>query len=317
MSRVLKLSQSDYRIQVQSGGSIILDTGTASGTVTITGDLDVKGSTTTVESVNTTIKDNILQLNFGQTGNGISSTLDYRAGIQIGRGTYSDAQLVFDELIQHYDPATGTEQPGTFVFRTIDGKMSGIAVGSIANDGTSNIYFDLQNNDKILSVVNTINYEDRVTHDNDIPNRKFITNYVSATAGQADVDNIHKNNGILEVSRVAAGSSVVQVFIDTALRASVTSAGLNVDTINIFGHTIRNTGLLNTLMLTSDVNIVEIQGVLALNDQLSAPSTLPNTTQIYSSSTIGPGKSGLYFTNTAVTDELVAKNRALLLSMLF
>jgi len=41
MSRILKVSQSDYRLQVQSGGSIVLDTGTSTGTVIITGNLDV------------------------------------------------------------------------------------------------------------------------------------------------------------------------------------------------------------------------------------------------------------------------------------
>ena len=40
-SKILALPNSDYTVKVQSGGTITLDTGLASGTVTVTGNLVV------------------------------------------------------------------------------------------------------------------------------------------------------------------------------------------------------------------------------------------------------------------------------------
>ena len=68
MSKVLRITDGDYRVIVDNGvsGKIILDTTSGSdtprGTVVVTGDLEVKGTTTTVESTVTTIADNILNL---------------------------------------------------------------------------------------------------------------------------------------------------------------------------------------------------------------------------------------------------------------
>ena len=81
MSRITRVD-GDYRIQVSNGGNIILDTSNSAisssiGSVTIYGNLDVIGAVSYIESTNTEIKDNILQLNYGQTGNGIGITNGY------------------------------------------------------------------------------------------------------------------------------------------------------------------------------------------------------------------------------------------------
>ena len=110
MSRVLQVSDANYRVKVQSGGKIFLDTGTNTGDVIITGNLTVRGNTTTVDTANMTIEDNIILLNKGETGgSGITET---KSGIQIQRSensesaTFPDAQLVFDESKYYWDPIT-------------------------------------------------------------------------------------------------------------------------------------------------------------------------------------------------------------------
>ena len=45
MSKILKVSESDYRLKVVSGGNITLDTGANTGVVTITGSLVYKAIT--------------------------------------------------------------------------------------------------------------------------------------------------------------------------------------------------------------------------------------------------------------------------------
>jgi tRNA splicing ligase len=46
----------DYRIQTKTNGQLILDTGLNTGTVVITGSLDVRGTTTVVQATNASIK---------------------------------------------------------------------------------------------------------------------------------------------------------------------------------------------------------------------------------------------------------------------
>ena len=317
MPRVLKVSQSDYKVQVRDGGNIILDTGPSYGLVTITGNLDVRGTTTTVESTNTTIKDNIIYVNYGQTGNGIGSALDFQAGVQIDRGNYADAMIVFDEQVTHFDPIALDNVNGSFVLKTSDGNLSALQVGTITIDGSAHLQFDLQNSDNILTIVNSTDYSDRVVNDDDIPNRKFVTDYVSATGGTANVTNIHYPLvGTPELSRVQATSSAVEVIVSSGLRGKFDSLGLTVNNVNIVNNTIKNIST-SQLLLTANSNLVEVDSVFALSNQVSTPSPIAGKNKIYSKAVVGPGKSGIFFTNSTTSDELVAKNRALLFSMLF
>jgi hypothetical protein len=332
MSRILNISESDYRLRVQSGGTITLDVGTGNpttGTVVITGNLDVKGTTTTVESTNTTVADNILSLNFGATGDGISAALDYQSGINIGRGSRPDAQLVFNEQVSHYDPNTNTTLPGTFVFKTNDQALTGIQVASISTSLGTNLVFDMQNTTSILKIANATNYEARVLADNDIPNKKYVNDYVSATGGYANVDNFHYLLAPNQ-TRGQAYNNHIDFTVMNSLRASITVNGLVVDDITTYGFLIKSTGASNLTLQSAITNEVEINSILDLDNQsvLSSGSVAVGKTKIYASATAGAGKTGLYFLNKrsgepgqsineTVNDELVAKNRALLFSMLF
>ena len=120
MSRLLKVSEGNYRVTVQNGGDITLDA-TPSGTITVIGNLNVSGATTTVSSTQTLLADNILILNQGQTGNGISSTVGYVSGIEVERGNYSAAQWLFNETLPHWNStplsltATATTSTGNLI----------------------------------------------------------------------------------------------------------------------------------------------------------------------------------------------------------
>ena len=86
-SKFLKIG-GDYKISTESGGIITLDTGNEVGQVVITGDLVVEGESTVVETTNMTIEDNIILLNQGETGNGI--TRGGQAGLEIENGIVVD-----------------------------------------------------------------------------------------------------------------------------------------------------------------------------------------------------------------------------------
>jgi hypothetical protein len=321
MSKILKVSQSNYRLQTQSGGTITLDTGTSAGTVIVTGNLNVKGTTTTVESTNTTVTDNILQLNFGQTGSGISSVLGYQSGIEIVRGSLSNAQLLFNEQLTYYSTASSSNVSGAFVLKTVAGALGGLRLSTIGNDGSTDFVIDMQNGTRAILVGNSPNYDTYVTNDNHLINRKYLTSYVTATSGMAVVDRLYFASGGTYTS--STSPTLIQAFgadikfsINQVLKASLSSTGFVVNNVNINSDTVTNTT--NNLILTATNNNVQVSAVLNLDDQISTPASVSGKTKMYSSSVLGPGRTGVYFTNNTITtpDELISRNRAVLLSIL-
>lgn len=354
MSRIVKVSESDYRLVVRTGGTITLDTGydtLADGpipqpqnTVVITGDLLVLGETTTVNTTNLDIEDNIIRLNVGENPAhpGVS---EGTSGIQIDRGSLDDAQFLWDETVTHYDPLTTSNTPGTYVFKTANGALQGIQTNSVVTAGTTDLTFDLKNGANVIRIANNdaASYASRLLadinatgHDNDIPNRKFVTSYVAAVGGSAAVSHIQYPASATpgtEQSAVQSLSTSVRFLINQSQRAQITANGLDVDYVNVFGSTITGTNNSYNLILTAANNNVEVNAVLNLDNQAAAPSVPSGKTKMYSKSVPGTGRSGLYISNSGLLnirtwdsgtlayvtgrDELVVKNRALLFSMIF
>ena len=78
--------------------------------LTIDGNLVVTGTTASVESTNSTLKDNIIVLNQGETGAGVTLV---NAGLEIDRGTADNAQLVWDEVTDTWQMKLGSTVVGT------------------------------------------------------------------------------------------------------------------------------------------------------------------------------------------------------------
>jgi hypothetical protein len=68
---------------------------TISDDLTVTGDLTVQGSLTSIETTNTAITDNVIVLNKGETGAGVSSTF---SGFEVDRGTESNVSFLWDDV---------------------------------------------------------------------------------------------------------------------------------------------------------------------------------------------------------------------------
>jgi hypothetical protein len=93
----------------RTSGNLIIQTPTRTGVnsnitldtdfVYITGNLNVRGNTTVINSNIQTITDNILTLNSGETGNGVS-TLGTTSGIEIDRGIApgGNVQIIWNEV---------------------------------------------------------------------------------------------------------------------------------------------------------------------------------------------------------------------------
>jgi len=356
MSRVLKVSSSDYRLQVQNGGNIILDTGPSAGTVTITGNLDVMGTQTNIASTSSTLVDNIIQLNYnsdsGQLYSGaglpLSAPIYGQSGIEMWRGTQNAAQFVFSEQVYHYDPTQtnaingdayiGTHNiKGTFQLKTrlpsssnpsTGTYLDGLQLRTIVNDSTQDLFFDMQGGTFALGIVNSTNYESRIGsenggNDNQIPNVQYIKSYVSASSGVANVSLIHYplTGSYNTVARTT--NSSIDFLVGGQLKAQVTAGGFEVNNVLLSSDTITNVSV-NNLTLTATNNHVEVNAILNLDNQSTdVTSPLSTSTQIYTKAAEGPGRTGIYFTNNTAygalsynNDELVSKNRAVLLSIL-
>lgn len=240
MSRIVKISNGDYKVVVGSGvtpANIVLDTTGQSanpasyGSVTIKGNLDVIGTTTYVESTNSYVKDVIFELNYdpNDVNSGISAANNYRSGIQINRGVLSAAQFIYDESVTHYDPALGTSAPGSFVARTADGVLTSVQLAAVGTQAGFDINFDLNNTTNVLSIargiatVGSVPYYARVTQDDHIPNKKYVTNYVAAGAfqpGVADVNQLYVADTLIR----AFDSSVSATRIATLTSANISGA---------------------------------------------------------------------------------------------
>ena len=121
-----------------SGTAISIGHSTSETTVndnlTVTGDLTVNGATTTVDTTNTTVKDNLLELNSGASSNSNDS------GIIIQRGsTGNDALFIWDESEDKFALGTTTDNAsstgnlnmttGTLV-ANIEGNVTGNVTGN-------------------------------------------------------------------------------------------------------------------------------------------------------------------------------------------
>jgi len=131
-------------------------------TIVIDGNLTVSGTTTSVETTNSTITDNIIVLNQGETGAGITAG---SSGIEIERGSATNVSIVYDDSVDAFkvllgagltniraaDPVDNTDvATKSYVDSSVG---SGLTVGGIdtsvqfnnggsALDGDSNFTYD-------------------------------------------------------------------------------------------------------------------------------------------------------------------------------
>jgi len=220
MPKIIRTTDTDYRIITGDGGTITLDTtnatGNLSGTVVVKGDLEVNGGTTTIESIIATIDDNILLLSAGNTSSGLPVSLDRprSSGIEIERGSLANSRWVYDDGI-------GWDLGGVTGIGAWIGTQGDIGAEQILPIKTSGIVSDhnlyVDTNDGVISVSGTNNYElkiwnydngvitpdpitNEITQDDDnIPNAKAVRDIVDYSLATVVIDKIQEDNSSIEV----------------------------------------------------------------------------------------------------------------------
>ena len=118
-----------------SGNYTIDPTGTFSvlANTTITGDLTVTGTQTTISSTDLAIKDRMIVLNQGETGAGITGTY---AGIEVERGSATNVVLRFNETTDTWQFTNNGSTYGDILSTKLTGDLD--TNGYNLTSGTSN-----------------------------------------------------------------------------------------------------------------------------------------------------------------------------------
>ena len=324
MSKYLNVPNGNYKVSVQTGGTIYLDTGLDTGTVEISGNLLVRGNQTTVNTAQLDIEDNIITLNSGETGAGI--TLN-DAGIKINRGTLPDSFFKYDEDVAGFIAIDEASQLISLATNEIDSRSQNLTL----NAGTSTV-----------NVSPTVDYEQKVftyaageltgynaAKADVIPNTQAVVDYVAynfanvflSQIGDGDVT---KSSIIIADFENSGVDSVITFAIDGNTVSRLYADRWEFDDLRFTGSVIDTLSSNEDLVLkSSGTGSIRIDDTLHLNrvpsdDDASMTPTAPSDgTKIYVANEY-TGKSGIFFANDQGSrDELVSKNRALLFGMLF
>ena len=314
----------DYGIKTNAGGEILLDTGPQIGNIRVTGNLIVEGDTLTVEAENLNVNDNTIVLNFGETGAGVS--LRY-AGIQIDRGTLDPVSISYDENDDTFIFAQGSGDSGAFNYSSSAIRTRYIRTDADTDDGDLTL---IGTGSGVVKVSGTLNYEQQISDDDDIPNKKYVDDSIRDNPTFQIIDD---NTRVIISDKEVSGSlqylidntgystlgeSAVSVLVDNNLVSQFYSNRALIQDIQFIGTEIATNELTNAniILRTEGTGKVQTNYGIELENNGVTPAYVVDSNIIYHN-TVSTGKTGLYFTNSVDTGELISKNRALLFSMLF
>jgi hypothetical protein len=341
----------DYNIRAGDGAKITLDTGPAvsGGSVRVTGNLVVEGDTFNVNTTNLNVEDNIISLNVGEVGPGV---LLIYSGIEIQRGDTStaspqnNASFLYDESTDSWILAHGSA-PGPFNFDASSLRLKQILTNLTTDSGDLTL---IGTGTGVVKVIGTINYESQVTHDDDLPNKKYVDDSIlnnptfqivapqsqdtKIVIADKEIDALDPGGpGSLAyftstTTHSTYGESAVSIIVDNALVGQFYANRFETGDLEIGGGPDRNE-ITSRAGITNENVYVRTQGTGKLQTNYAVqiekngviPSYVSNSVLLYAAEP-SIGTTGIYFVNDSAeaakqNGELISKNKALLFSMLF
>jgi len=275
------------------------------GNVTITGNLTVNGTTTSVNSNTVNIGDNIIVLNSDETG-----TPSQNAGIEIERGTSTNVSLRFNETTDKWQ----FTNDGT----TYTDIGSG---GDVVDDTTPQLGGDLDVNDKNINFGDTTSVgSDNTLQFGDSQDLKIYHNGTHSFISDNGVGQLRLRTNELRVLNAsnnetmlnAVQNGAVSLYYDNAVKLATTNTGVDVTgTLNT--HTIP--GGTGTIALTSDIDFTTsanhaFRQISDGSNQAVADSNIDTFTVTGStdiSAVVTPGSDTLTLTNTSTLDSVTTR----------
>lgn len=286
MTKVIKSYTSDYKIATKEAGTITLDTGDSVGTVFVTGNLEIKGDSTTIDTQELKIEDNIIILSNGTPGAGLSSSVDFQSGIEIDRGSLPSARWIFDENISW--TLGGLSGQGTFYAEEgTNGQKLPLNTPGIVAQGT--LYITTGNG--VISVTNTPDYEEKVFNyvngfvqpdnngllvkdDDNIPNTKAVKDYVDFTFANRSPEFISEGNTRVEtVDELHPLLDIVSINEEgnstTVIQTQGQHGFTEFDTVDIIGIEANGDPIEN--LNGTNIDIIEVINATLLRLDISVP----------------------------------------------
>jgi len=321
---VVSIPNNDYIIKVTPGGTITFDTGPVQGDVIFTGNITVGGTQTIVNSTDLDVEDNIITVNYGESGSGI--TLN-KSGLRMDRGSLTDAEFVFVETMQWTNPLTDTLIDGGFVFQNIANSLVGIQTNSITTRG-GDLYL-INEGTGVISVTGTNNYEGSVTDDDHIPNKKYVDDEIVTaltSTFQRRIEEGSTTKSFVEVRdrEVSGVQSVINFDLDGVNVGKVFADRTEIQDLriqdNMIETTVSDIDLILSAPGTGGIKVLDnmtLTSTPAIDDALADPAGPADGLKLYVK-TPETGGTGLFFKHAnATTGEIMSRKNALLLSMLF
>jgi hypothetical protein len=293
-------------------------------------------------------------LNKGEVGPGV--TLEY-SGIEIDRGVTpgsesepsSNTSFLWDEANNNWFIAQGSA-PGPFNYNFSRLRLKEILTNPATNSGDLTL---IGTGTGVVKVFGTDNYEDQVTDDDDIPNKKYVddriltdpTFQIVAPQGQDtkiiiadkeitpnDSDQLgslayftattsYDTDGKSAISVLVDGTLSTQFYQDKVLFGESGFYGLEIDATNYEIRTETSISDQNIWIKTVGTGKLQTNYALQLNKINTTPAYVADNLLIYSAAP-DIGTTGVWFVNDSAeaakrNGELISKNKALVFSMLF
>lgn len=336
----------DLKIATAQGGTITLDTGVTTGTVVISGSLNVLGKQTNIAFSNTNITDNLLLINAGESNPYVSYG---SAGIAIDRGsrdsTTSSARFLYNETNWIWKKNNGTTGTNSGVWSLTVGngtsqKSSALKVASLMLDnggvydsstGTERlILLGYSGRPEMLSVIGQSNYASRVTHPDDIPNKEYVDNrpFTGTATNALTAGELRQGNTYITIAddSVTGLPSRITNYIDGVSTFNIQSSAITMQGVAVANRTIRSTTVGTDLTLqTFGTGTTVVNNGIAIGVSPVAPFRSQGQVKIYTTSTLGAGSTGILFVaddnrsvpSTEVRGELISARKALVFSIIF
>ena len=246
--------------------------------------------------------------------------------------------MVWNENIDSWQIVSGPE--GTYGFAESRLKLKEILTNSGTDSGDLLL---IGTGTGVVKVFGTDNYENQVTHDDDVPNKKYVDDAIfNNPTFQIVSDNTVSSSRVIVTDKDTSGSLAyfatvpgsVTTFGESAVTVLVDAtqvAQYYKDRITLFDVQIEGAEIAPRLSLTNSNLKLSAQGTgkiefnTALQVQkygsMSIGGYAPNYTIVYAND-VGLGDTGLWYLNdnTQVNKrqgEFISKNKALIFSMLF
>ena len=331
MSKYLNVPDGNYKVAVQTGGTIYLDTGFEQGNVEISGNLIIQGDTTTVNTTQLVIEDRIITLNQGDdAAAGIQGT-DSFSGIEINRGSLQDAYFGYDEDVSGFIAYTGTGSSlSSIATNKLDSRSGLLTLETGASTVNVSAFGDYEQKVFTYNVSNQLTGYDAGKADV-IPNTQAVVDYVAYNFANVFLSQI--GDGTVTPSSIvisdfesSGNKSKITFKIDDTTIAQVYEDTWEFDKVRISGTAIEtiSTGDDDLVLRSNGAGSIRIDDMLHINstpsddDATLIPATVPDQGVKLYVRNQSHGKTGIYFINAENNrDELVSKNRALLFGMLF